>query len=144
LEEGITIPVDRLLAIAERELRSTHEAFRSLAGRINGGDPLEAWAKKKADHPGPGELVQVGRGQLDELATFLRRQALITLPDGEAITVAPTPEFYRWSFASLWTPGPLEAKPSRAYYYLPDIDPSGPPQRQDEQLSADNIPKPWS
>jgi len=144
LEEGLTIPVDRLLAIAERELHTTHEAFRSLAGRMNGGDPLEAWARKKADHPGPGELVQVGRGQLDELATFLRRQALITLPDGEAITVAPTPEFYRWSFASMWTPGPFESKPSRAYYYLTDIDPSWPPERQEEHLRDYNIPTLWS
>ena len=108
LEEGVAMPIERLLAIAERELKATHDAFRSLAGRMNGTDPLEAWARKKADHPRPGELVQVGRGQLEELATFLRRQALITLPEGEAITVAPTPEFYRWSFASMWTPGPFE------------------------------------
>jgi len=144
LEEGIALPIDRLLAIAERELHTTHEAFRTLAGRMNGSDPLEAWAKKKADHPGPGELVQVGREQLDELATFLKRQALITLPDGEAITVAPTPEFYRWSFASMWTPGPFESKPSRAYYYLTDIDPSWPPERQEEHLRDYNIPTLWS
>jgi uncharacterized protein (DUF885 family) len=144
LEEGIAIPIDRLLAIAERELRATHERFRSLAGRMNGTDPLEAWARRKADHPAPGELVRVGRGQLEELATFIRRQALITLPDGEAITVAPTPEFYRWSFASMWTPGPFESKPSRAYYYLTDIDPSWPPERQDEHLRDYNIPTLWS
>ena len=47
LEEGIAIPIEKLLAIAERELRSTHEAFRSLAGRMNGGDPLEAWANAR-------------------------------------------------------------------------------------------------
>ncbi len=144
LEEGISMPIEKLLDIAERELRTTHEAFRSLAGRMNGSDPLEAWARKKADHPGPGELAQVGRGQLEELATFLRRQALITLPEGESITVAPTPEFYRWSFASMWTPGPFESKPSRAYYYLTDIDPSWPPERQEEHLRDYNIPTLWS
>ena len=144
LEEGLSMPLEKLVDIAERELRVTHEAFRSLAGRMNGSDPIEAWTRKKADHPRPGELVQVGRGQLDELATFLRRQALITLPDGEAITVAPTPEFYRWSFASMWTPGPFETKPSRAYYYLTDIDPSWPPERQEEHLRDYNIPTLWS
>ena len=144
IEEGISRPIDQLLTIAERELKATHEAFRSIAGRMNGTDPLEAWARKKADHPGPGELVTVGRGQLDELATFLRRQALITLPDGEAVMVAPTPEFYRWSFASMWTPGPFESKPGRAYYYLTDIDPSWPPERQEEHLRDYNIPTLWS
>ena len=33
LEEGINIPVDRLLAIAERELAATQEAFRQAAGK---------------------------------------------------------------------------------------------------------------
>src|SRR5437660_1213795 len=41
LDEGLSMPVDRLLAIATRELKATQEAFRSLAGRMDGGDPLE-------------------------------------------------------------------------------------------------------
>src|SRR5436189_3765724 len=65
LEDGVSMPVDRLLAIATRELKATQEAFKSVAGRMNGGHPLEAWAKTKAEHPGPGELVRVGREQLD-------------------------------------------------------------------------------
>jgi len=144
LEEGVPIPVDRLLAIAERELHATQEAFRSLAGKMNGGDPIDTWVKTKATHPKPGELVNVGREQLDELATFLERQSLITLPPGEPIAVAPTPDFYRWSFASMWTPGPFEAKPTRAYYYLTDVDPSWPPDRQDEHLRDYNYPTLWS
>jgi hypothetical protein len=144
LEEGVPLPVDRLLAIAMRELSATQEAFRTLAGRINGGDPLEAWAKTKTEHPQPGQLVTVGRQQLDELATFLERQSIITIPRGEEITVAPTPDFYRWSFASMWTPGPFEAKPSRAYYYLTDVDPSWTPDRQEEHLRDYNYPTLWS
>jgi len=144
LEEGISVPVDRLLTIATRELKNTQEAFKSQAGRMNGGNPLEAWARTKAKHPKPGELVDVGREQLDELAKFLERQALITMPAGEQITVAPTPEFYRWSFASMWTPGPFEAKPSRAYYYLTDVDPSWSEERQDEHLRDYNYPTLWS
>jgi uncharacterized protein (DUF885 family) len=144
LEEGITIPVDRLLSIAERELHATQDAFQSIAGKLNGGDPLGAWARTKAQHPQPGELVSVGREQLDELVTFLERQSLITLPQGEPIAVAPTPDFYRWSFASMWTPGPFETKPTRAYYYLTDVDPSWPADRQDEHLRDYNYPTLWS
>ncbi len=144
LEEGISIPIERLLAIAERELAATQDAFKTLAGRMNGGDPLETWAKTKAEHPRPGQLVAVGREQLDELATFLERQAIITMPAAEEITVAPTPDFYRWSFASMWTPGPFEAKPSRAYYYLTDVDPSWPADRQEEHLRDYNYPTLWS
>src|SRR5207244_4360828 len=144
LDEGLAVPIDRLLAIAMRELKTTQEAFKSVAGRMNGGDPLEAWARTKAQHPKPGELVDVARQQIEELATFLERQALITIPAGEQITVAPTPDFYRWSFASMWTPGPFEAKPTRAYYYLTDVDPSWSRERQDEHLRDYNYPTLWS
>jgi hypothetical protein len=144
LEEGIAMPIDRLLVVAERELAATQDAFRTLAGRMNGGDPLETWSRTKAEHPAAGQLVAVGRQQLDELATFLERQSLISIPPGEDITVAPTPDFYRWSFASMWTPGPFEAKPSRAYYYLTDVDPSWTPDRQEEHLRDYNYPTLWS
>ena len=144
LDEGLSIPLERLLAIAARELKATQEAFKNLAGRMNGGNPQETWARTKADHPKPGELVAVGRQQLEELATFLERQPIISLPAGEPITVAPTPEFFRWSFASMWTPGPFETKPTRAYYYLTDADPSWPPERQEEYLRDYNYPTLWS
>ena len=133
LDEGLSLPMDRILAIATRELKTTQEAFRSAAGRINGGDPLETWARTKAEHPAPGELVAVGRQQLDELRTYLERQSIVTLPADEPITVAPTPDFYRWSFASMWTPGPLESKPTGAYYYLTDVDPKWPAERQQDR-----------
>src|SRR6202011_1997969 len=118
--------------------------FKALAGRMDGGHPLETWARTKAEHPAPGELAKVGQQQLEERATFLERQSIISLPHGEAITVAPTPDFYRWSFASMWTPGPFEVKPTGAYYYLTDIDPTWPPDRQEEHLRDFNFPTLWS
>jgi uncharacterized protein (DUF885 family) len=144
LDEGVSVPLDRLLAIATRELAATQEAFRVEASRLNGGDPLETWAKTKAKHPEPGQLVNVGREQLDELRTFLERHSLISIPNGEPVVVAPTPDFYRWSFASMWTPGPFESKPTRAYYYLTDVDPSWPDERQREYLRDYNFPTLWS
>jgi uncharacterized protein (DUF885 family) len=144
LDEGLAMPAARLLAIATRELKATQEEFRALGGRMNGGDPLAAWARTKSAHPAPGELVSTGKQQLAELFTFLERQALVTLLPGEQITVAPTPDSYRWSFASMWTPGPFETRPSRAYYYLTDVDPSWTIERQHEHLRDYNVPTLWS
>lgn len=143
-EEGINLPVERLLAIAERELAATQEAFRQAAAKVGHGDPLEIWAKTKENHPAPGQLVKVGREQIEELKTFVERHSLITVPDGEQVVVAPTPDFYRWSFASMWTPGPFETKSTRAFYYLTDADPSWPKERQIEHLRDYNLPTLWS
>jgi uncharacterized protein (DUF885 family) len=144
LEDGVDLSSDRLLAIALRELAAVQEEFRKVAGRLNGGDPVEAWRKAKEQHPAPGELISVAEAQVGELEKFLRTQDLVSLPDAEPVVVAPSPEFYRWAFASMWTPGPFESKPSRAYYYLTDVDRNWPPDRQNEHLRDFNIPTLWN
>lgn len=144
LEEGITLPVDRLLAIALRELRATQDEFREVAGRLNGGDPAETWRKAKESYPAPGTLIKTARGQLDELRTFLSRTPVVDLPPDDGVVVGATPEFFRWSFASMWTPGPFEARPSQAVYYLTDADASWPEERKREHLRDFNIPTLWT
>jgi uncharacterized protein (DUF885 family) len=44
----------------------------------------------------------------------------------------------------MWTPGPFESKPTRAYYYLTDVDPSWPDDRQQEYLRDFNYPTLWA
>ena len=58
--------------------------------------------------------------------------------------VAPTRQFYSWSFALAWTPGPFETRPLRAYYYITDTDPSWTPERQDEHLRDFNYGALWA
>ncbi len=144
LDEGLSLGADRLLSLAMRELAATQEEFRRVASRLNGGDPLAAWADAKADHPAAGQLVPVAQQQLAELADFIRRNDIITIPDVEPVSVAATPRFYRWTFASMWTPGPFEAKPVRAFYYITDVDPAWPPERQDEHLRDFNYGALWA
>jgi hypothetical protein len=144
LDEGVALGAERLLDLAMRELRSTQDQFRRVASRVNGGDPLAAWAKAKQDHPAAGELVPVAQRQLEELVDFINRNDIITIPEGEPVSVAPTPRFYRWTFASMWTPGPFEAKPMRAFYYITDVDPSWPAERQDEHLRDFSYGALWS
>jgi len=144
LEEGITLSSERLLAIALRELHDVQEEFRTVALRLNGGDPIEAWRRAKEEHPAPGTLAATAQGHVKELAEFLQRQAIVSVPDSEPVVVAPSPDFYRWAFASMWTPGPFESKPSRAYYYLTDVDRSWPPERQKEHMRDFNFPTLWN
>src|SRR5687767_5543821 len=143
-EEGITLSAERLLTIALRELHDVQEEFRSVAGRVNGGDPPDVWRRAKEDHPAAGMLVSVAQSHLQELLEFLQRQAIVTVPASEPVVVAQTPEFFRWASASMWTPGPFETKPSRAYYYLTDVDRTWPEDRQQEHLLDFNLPTLWN
>ena len=144
LEDGITLGAERLLTIALRELHEAQEEFRTVASRLNGGDPIDAWRRAKEDHPEPGTLVSVAQAHVKELQEFLQRQSVVSVPDAEPVVVAPSPDFYRWAFASMWTPGPFESKPSRAYYYLTDVDRGWAPERQKEHMRDFNIPTLWN
>ncbi|HEY7006917.1 MAG TPA: DUF885 domain-containing protein [Sphingomicrobium sp.] len=134
LDEGLTLDTERLLAIAMRELHATQEEFKRAASRLDGKDPFAAWAKAKAEHPPAGQVVATAQAQLEELETFIRRQDLVSVPDSAPVQVAPTPRFYRWTFASMWTPGPFEARPLKAFYYITDADPAWAADRQEEHL----------
>ena len=144
LEEGITLPIEKLLAIATRELAATQEEFRQLAGRLNGGDPMKVWREAKEQHPQAGTLIATAREQLDELHTFLSRNPVVPMPESVGVAVAPTPEFFRWAAASMWTPGPFESKPSRAMYYLTDVDPKWEAERRSEHMRDFNLPTLWT
>ena len=133
LEEGITLGADRLLAIAQRELRETQEEFRTVAGRL-GGDIAAALKRVKQDHPADDGLVSTAQQQVTELAAFVERTGLVSVPGRDAPVVASTPPFYRWTFASLWAPGPFETRPLPTYYYLTGVDPAWTPERQERHL----------
>ena len=144
LEDGITLDVDRLLTIAMRELRATQAEFAAAAARADGRDPGGAWGRVKAEHPPAGQLVATAQQQLDELATFIERHDLVSMPGSAAVQVAATPKFYRWTFASMWTPGTFETRPLRSFYYITDVDPSWTAERQEEHLRDFNYGALWS
>jgi uncharacterized protein (DUF885 family) len=68
----------------------------------------------------------------------------VSLPDPGAVIVAQSPHFYRWTFASMWTPGPFEPRAMQAYYYVTDVDAAWPEARQEEYLRDFNYGALWA
>ncbi|MCL4814716.1 MAG: DUF885 family protein [Vicinamibacteraceae bacterium] len=134
LDEGLTTGSGQLLTIALRELAESQEEFKRVAAKIDKADPVEVWRKVKEAHPSAGTLVATAREQVAELATFLRKHNLVSLPDDNGLVIGPTPPFYRWTFASVWSPGAFESRPLKTYYYLTDVDPSWSDEKKKEHL----------
>jgi uncharacterized protein (DUF885 family) len=143
-DEGFQVPIPTMLEIGLRELGVKQEEFRRLAAKIGKGDPQEIWRQVKQEHPPAGQLVREAASQVETLRDFLIQNSIVSVPDHEPLTVAQTPPFYRWTFASLWSPGPFETKPVRAYYYVTDVDQSWPADRQQQHLRDFNLPTLWS
>ena len=79
-----------------------------------------------------------------DLRSFIQRKRIVTVPDHDGVVVAPTPDFYRWTFASLWTAGPFESKRLAAYYYLTTVDPAWSKARRQEHLRDFSHATLWS
>jgi uncharacterized protein (DUF885 family) len=140
LDEGIEVPLEKLIDIAERELAETQDAFRRTAARIREGDALETWQALKADHPAAGQVVAEARAQVQALRAFVEREGFVSVPEHDGIQIAPTPPFCRWTFASIWCPGPFEPKGVKAHYYLTDAESGWTPERQEQHLRDLNRP----
>lgn len=144
-EEGIEVPVNTLLQIAERELLKTQDQFRKTAALIDRKrDPISVWAGVQRDHPKPGALVQEAQKQLDSLVRFIEEKKIVTLPQASPPAVAPTPDFMRWSSASMWTPGPFESRQLPARYLITDVDPRWTDKQKEEYLGSINYPQLWT
>ena len=144
-DEGIDVPVDTLLKIAERELSKTQGQFRKTAGLVDRKrDPLAVWADVQRGHPKAGALVAEAQKQLDALVRFIEEKKIVTLPHAESPIVAPTPDFMRWSTASMWTPGPFESRALPARYLITDVDPKWTDKQKEEYLGSINYPQLWT
>src|SRR5215510_5411622 len=144
-EEGIDVPVDTLLRIAERELYKTQEEFRRTAGLIDSKrPPMSVWADVHRDHPKPGALVEEAQKQLDRLVRFIEEKKIVKLQPADAPIVGPTPDFMRWSSASMWTAGPFERRALPARYLITDVDPKWTEKQKEEYLGSINFPQLWT
>ena len=140
LDEGIDVPLDKLIDIAERELSETQDEFRRTASRIKDGDAVETWQALKADHPAAGKVVAEAREQVQALRAFVEREGFVSVPEHDPIHIGPTPPFCRWTFASIWAPGPFEARGVKAHYYLTEAESGWTPERQELHLRDLNRP----
>ena len=128
-EEMLDIPLDKLLAIGEANLKRDQEAFIATAKKIDPKKtPTEVLAALTEDHPKPDDLVGATRGTIERTRKFLIDKKIVTVPSEVRPTIEETPPFMRTGgFASMDTPGAYETKATEAFYYVT------PPEKDWEQ-----------
>jgi uncharacterized protein (DUF885 family) len=136
-DEMIDVPLDRLLAIAEADLRRNQQAFAETARQIDPSKtPQQVLTAIEADHPAAAALLETTQAQLDTLATFLRDRHVVSIPDAQPARVKETPPFLRaTTSASMDIPGPFETVGAEAYYNMTLPDLSWPAAEQREFMT---------
>jgi uncharacterized protein (DUF885 family) len=124
-DEMITLPLDELLAIAEKDLRKNQAAFAETARLIDAkATPMQVLAKVQEDFPPPAKLLSTTQGELDALGKFMTDHHLVTVPKAPPAKVQETPPFLRaTTSASMEIPGPFETVSTDAYYNMTLPDP---------------------
>ncbi|HEY7634419.1 MAG TPA: DUF885 domain-containing protein [Gemmatimonadales bacterium] len=139
-EEMVDIPLDRLLAIGEANLKKDHDAFVAVARRIDSSKtPKQVMASLADDHPTAANLVPFVRATLESARQFLIDKKIVTVPSEIRPTVRETPPYARvGSFASMDTPGAYETKATEAYYYVTPPERDWDAKHVEEHLRAYN------
>jgi uncharacterized protein (DUF885 family) len=124
-DEMIDVPLDRLLAMAEQDLKKNQAAFAEAARLVDPGKtPAQVLDALQVDHPAPARLLATTQGELDALAAFITDHHLVTIPTAVPARVQETPPFLRaTTSASMDIPGPFETVATEAYYNMTLPDP---------------------
>lgn len=137
-EELIDTPLDRLVAIGERELKASQAEFRAAALTLApGADPQDTWRSVRRDHPRMGGVVAATRQVVDSLTAFVASHGIASLPPTERVVVAPALPF-DLGFASMHASPPLEPVPVRSIFYITDARADQTPAQQEAWLERYN------
>ncbi|HEY2743164.1 MAG TPA: DUF885 domain-containing protein [Polyangia bacterium] len=128
-DEGITEPLDKVLARGEAELARLRGAFVATAKKIDPSKPAqEVQASLAADHGKPETLIADTQAKLAGLRKFLIDKSIVTVPSTVMPIVQESPPFMRaFTLASMDTPGPYEKNANEAYYNVTLPDPKWSP-----------------
>jgi uncharacterized protein (DUF885 family) len=141
-EELVDIPLDRLLAIGEANLKRDQEAFRAVAAKIDPSKtPAEVMKALSDDHPAEEDLIPSAMRTIEKCRSFLLDKHIVAVPSEVRPIVLETPPFARGgSFASMDGPGAFETKATEAFYYVTPTEKNWTPKHKEEHLRLFNAP----
>src|SRR5262249_6818433 len=141
-EEMVDIPLPRLLAIGEANLKRDHEAFVSIAKQIDPTkSPASVMKTLSDDHPTETDLLDSAKRTIEKTRQFLMDKHIVTIPSEVRPRVEETPPYARnGSFASMDTPGAYETKATEAFYYVTPPEKEWDMKHREEHLRLFNAP----
>jgi uncharacterized protein (DUF885 family) len=133
-QEGVDMPLDRLLQIAEDDRQKNEEAFQATARKLDSTKAADkVLAAFQVDHPPAANLLQTTQNTLDSIRQFIVDHRLVTIPSGEPARVKETPPFMRsTTSASMDIPGPFETAKLQAFYNMTLPNPKWPHSEQED------------
>ncbi len=139
VNELVGLPIERVLEVGRANLAANKEAFVATARLIDPDkDVREVALAASLDHPTAENLIPETADMLEEIRQYLLDKDIITVPSEVRCKVKETPEFLRWGFAFMDSPGPFEQVATDAYYYVTPVEKEWSEQQGEEWLRRFN------
>lgn len=134
---------DALLEQGWKLFHDTEAQMETLAAKIAPGKTArEILDEAKKNHPKRGEVLSAYRKEMARVRRFVQERGIVTIPEGEKLTVRATPPSLRpvIPYAAYMMPGPLEKKQEGIFLVTP-VDRFLPRKVQQEKLQGHNYAK---
>jgi len=137
-EHGLPYNSMEIKEIGDAALKEAEDKITSVADTI---DKNKTWqgifSEMKAAHPGPNELLEAYKVEMERAREFIKARGLLDFPEDESLEVIPTPAFDRPTtpYAAIMPPAPFE-KDQRSFFYVTPIEDSMSPQEREERLKG--------
>jgi uncharacterized protein (DUF885 family) len=140
VKNGYMLPYSTgdLVEIGKKCIEDTKSALQKAAAQI---DPNKSWAELVADFkqetPSADELLEFYRKEIERARRFVTEKDIVTIPEGESLTVAETPQFKtgRVPYAAYVAPAPFEES-REGIFWVTAVDQNLPAEQQEEQLAG--------
>jgi len=141
-DEGVDIPLERLLEIGMADLHKNQEWFKETAKQIDPNrDPQEILKEMQKDHPDPAKLLDAYSDLLGGLRSYVADHHIMTIPSQEQPTMEETPPFERaTTFASMDTPGPFEKVAKESFFNVTLPEPTWSKEEVEEHMAGNARP----
>lgn len=139
-DEMVDTPLDKLLEIAQADLKKNQAEFQRVAKEIDASkQPRQILDELTHDHPAPGMLLDSFRNTFAGLIQFIQERHIVDIPSGIRPIVEETPPFMRaTTVASMDTPGPYEKVAKEAYFNVTLPGPHDSKQEIEERMEEFN------
>lgn len=132
--EAVDAPLDQLEAAGRADLLRNQQALKAACAKFAPGKTIQqCFDKMRADKPAGGPVAEARR-EIPELADFVRKNGVVTIPGTKLAQVEESPPYNRANSAYIDPPGPLENGGSSIYYISP------PDPTWSKQMQMDYIP----
>jgi len=137
--ECVSTELPDLIRIGQSNLEDNLAKLRDLTNKVAPSKTIkETVMEIGKNHPSASAIIPEAQHMLEDIRAALVELDIISLPSEDRCIAVETPEYMRYAFAAMDSPGPLEKNATESFYYITPIEPYWSTQQQEEWLSNFN------